>query len=329
MYKEYDFIVEDDEKKERLDVYLTRCINGASRSQIKRLIDENKIFINKKATRPSHQISPKEKIKVIFPLPVLPKALPENIPIDIIYEDKHLLLINKPAGMIVHPAPDTSSGTLVNALLYHIKDLSGINGVLRPGIVHRLDKGTTGIIIVSKNDKTHRSLAYQFAARKINKIYQAIIWGTIYPKNGKIENCLKRGKKDIRKMVIDPEGKLSITNYKIIEEFSFLSLVEINPMTGRTHQIRAHLASIGHPVFGDLLYGGRNHKVRRFSKKDFNLSVKLLNMIERQALHACKLGFCHPETGEYKTFTAPLSVDMQNILNFLTAETQRRREREI
>ncbi len=329
MYKEFDFIVSDDKKKERLDVYLTRRIKGTSRSQIKRLIDEKKVFIDKKATRPSHQVSPKEKIKVIFPLPVLPKALPEDIPIDIIYEDKHLLLINKPAGMIVHPSPGTFSGTLVNALLYHIKDLSGINGVLRPGIVHRLDKGTTGIIVVSKDDKTHHSLAYQFAARKMNKIYLAIIWGRLNPKSGRIENCLKRGKKDIRKMVIDPEGKLSITNYKIIEEFSFLSLVEINPLTGRTHQIRAHFASIGHPVFGDLLYGGRNYKMTRLSKEDFNLSVKLLGMIERQALHAYKLGFRHPETDEYKTFTAPLSEDMQKILDLLTAETLSSGERKL
>ena len=176
MFKEYEFTIENDKRRERLDVYLTRLIKGASRSQIKRLIDEDKVFINKKTTRPSHKISPGEEIKVIFPLPVLPKALPENIPIDILYEDKNLLLVNKPAGMIVHPSLDTSSGTLVNALLYHIKDLSGINGVLRPGIVHRLDKGTTGIIVVSKDDKTHRSLAYQFSARKMNKIYWALVW---------------------------------------------------------------------------------------------------------------------------------------------------------
>ena len=317
MHKEYEFLIEKGKKKERLDVYLTHCLKGASRSQIKRLIDEEKVLVNKKAPKPSHQVSPGEKIKVFYPLPVLPKALPENIPIEIIYQDKCLLLVNKPGGMIVHPSPDTFSGTLVNALLYHIKDLSGINGVLRPGIVHRLDKGTTGIIVVSKDDKTHRSLSYQFAARKMHKVYWALIWGRLKSKEGKIESYLKRGKKDIRKMVIDPEGKLSITNYKIIDEFSFLSFVEVKPLTGRTHQIRAQFSSVGHPIFGDLLYGGRNRKLGNLSKSKHDFAVKLLGMIERQALHARELGFFHPETGEFKTFTAPLPKDMQNLLDFL------------
>jgi len=317
MYKEYEFIIEKDKKKERLDLYLTRCIKGASRSQIKRLIEEEKVSVNEKPAKPSHQVSSGEKIKVFYPLPVLPKALPENLPIEIIYQDKHLLLVNKPAGMIIHPSPDTFSGTLVNALLYHIKDLSGINGVLRPGIVHRLDKGTTGIVVVSKDDKTHRSLSYQFAARKMHKVYLALVWGRLRTKEEKIESYLKRGKKDIRKMVVDPEGKLSITYYKIIDEFSFLSFVEVKPLTGRTHQIRAQFSSIGHPIFGDLLYGGRNKRLGNLNKSKHDFTVKLLGMIERQALHARELGFFHPETGEFKTFTAPLPEDMQNLLDFL------------
>ena len=321
MFREYEFIVQREKKRERIDVYLTRCIKGASRSQIKRLIDDEKVFVNEKVVKPSHNVSPGEKIKVYYPLPVLPKALPENIPIDIIYQDKYLLLVNKPAGMIVHLSPDTFSGTLVNALLYHIKDLSGINGVLRPGIVHRLDKGTTGIIIVSKDDRTHRFLSYQFAARKMHKVYWALIWGKLRPKEGKIENYLKRGIKDIRKMVVDPDGKLSITNYKTIEEFSFLSFVEVKPLTGRTHQIRAQFANIGHPIFGDLLYGGRNRKLGGLNKSDYNNAVKYLDIIERQALHARELGFFHPETNEFKIFTAPLSKDMQNLLDEIYRDT--------
>ena len=317
MYKEYEFIIEKDKRKERLDLYLTRCIKGASRSQIKRLIEEEKVSVNQKPAKPSHQVASGEKIKVFYPLPVLPKALPENLPIEIIYQDKHLLLVNKPAGMIVHPAKDTFSGTLVNALLYHIKDLSGINGVLRPGIVHRLDKGTTGIVVVSKDDKTHRSLSYQFAARKMHKVYWALVWGRLRTKEEKIESYLKRGKKDIRKMVVDPEGKLSITYYKIIDEFSFLSFVEVKPLTGRTHQIRVQFSSIGHPIFGDLLYGGRNKRLGNLNKSKHDFLLKLLGMIERQALHARELGFFHPETGEFKTFTAPLPEDMQNLLDFL------------
>jgi len=317
MYKEYEFIIEKDKKKERLDLYLTRCVKGASRSQIKRLIEEEKVSVNEKPSKASHQVSSGEKIKVFYPLPVLPKALPENLPIEIIHQDKHLLLVNKPAGMIVHPSPDTFSGTLVNALLYHIKDLSGINGVLRPGIVHRLDKGTTGIVVVSKDDKTHRSLSYQFAARKMHKIYWALVWGRLRNKEEKIESYLKRGKKDIRKMVVDPEGKLSITHYKIIDEFSFLSFVEVKPLTGRTHQIRAQFSSIGHPIFGDLLYGGRDKRLGSLNKSKHDFALKLLGMIERQALHARELGFFHPETGEFKTFTAPLPEDMKNLLDFL------------
>jgi len=317
MYKEYEFIIQKGKRKERLDLYLTRYIKGASRSQIKRLIEEEKVSVNEKPAKPSYQVSSGEKIKVFYPLPVLPKALPENLPIEIIYQDKHLLLVNKPAGMIIHPSPDTFSGTLVNALLYHIKDLSGINGVLRPGIVHRLDKGTTGIVIVSKDDKTHLSLSYQFAARKMHKVYWALVWGRLRNKEEKIESYLKRGKKDIRKMVVNPEGKLSITHYKIIDEFSFLSFVEVKPLTGRTHQIRAQFSSIGHPIFGDLLYGGRNKRLGNLNKSKHDFAVKLLGMIERQALHARELGFFHPETGEFKTFTAPLPEDMQNLLDFL------------
>ena len=319
-FQEYEFTVARDKRRERLDVYLTRILKGASRSRVRHLIDQGKIFVDEKTLKPSHKISPGEKIRVIFPLPVLPKALPEDIPLDILYQDENLLLVNKQSGMIVHPSTDTYSGTLVNALLYHVKDLSGINGVLRPGIVHRLDKGTTGIIIVSKNDKSHRYLSYQFAARKMHKVYWALVWGKIKPREGTIESCLKRGKKDIRKMVADPDGKHSITQYETIEEFSFLSLVKVKPLTGRTHQIRTHLASKGHPVFGDLLYGGRDKmfgKVRKIYVVD---AVKLLKMIERQALHARELGFFHPETKEFKIYSAPLAEDMQNILTVLKKE---------
>ncbi|MFC1558376.1 RluA family pseudouridine synthase [candidate division KSB1 bacterium] len=317
MYKEYNFTIEPGKTKERLDLYLTRSLKGVSRSQIKRLIDEEKVLVDERPVKAGYVISPGNNILVHIPLPVLPKALPENIPVDIIYQDENLALVNKPAGMIVHPSPDTFSGTLVNALLYHIKDLSGINGELRPGIVHRLDKGTTGIIIVSKNDKSHRNLSYQFAARKMHKVYWTIVWGRVRKKEGTIESYLKRSRKDIRKMTEDPDGKHSITAYRVMEEFQFLTFVEVKPLTGRTHQIRTHFASVGHPIFGDLLYGGRNKKLMGLKKKQYDQAVELLGKIERQALHAYELGFFHPETGEYNTFNAPLAEDMEEILVYL------------
>ncbi len=295
-------------------MYLTRSLTGTSRSQIKRLIDEEKVLVDENSVKAGHLISPGEKIHVRFPLPVLPRALPENIPLDIIYQDENLALINKPAGMIVHPSKDNFSGTLVNALLYHIEDLSGINGELRPGIVHRLDKGTTGIIVVSKNDKSHRNLSYQFAARKMHKVYHAIVWGRMRTKEGTIESYLKRSRKDIRKITEDPDGKHSITTYRVMEEFPFLTFVEVKLLTGRTHQIRTHFASVGNPVFGDLLYGGRNKKLMGLKKKQYDRAVELLGKIERQALHAYELGFFHPETSEYNTFNAPLAEDIEEIL---------------
>ena len=317
MYKEYNFTIGQGKTKERLDLYLTRSLKGTSRSQIKRLIDEEKVLVDERPVKAGYVISPGNNILVYFPLPVLTKALPENIPLDIIYQDENLALINKPAGMIVHPSRDTFSGTLVNALLYHIKDLSGINGELRPGIVHRLDKGTTGIIVISKNDKSHRNLSYQFAARKMDKVYWAIVWGRMRKKEGTIESYLKRSRKDIRKMTENSGGKHSVTTYRVMEEFPFLSFVEVKPLTGRTHQIRVHFASAGHPIFGDLLYGGRNKKLMGLIKKQYDRAAELLGKLERQALHARELGFFHPETGEYMTFNAPLAEDMEEILSSL------------
>ena len=313
----HKIVIPADKTKERLDKYLVQVLPKISRSFIKQLVDSGKVTINGKAAKPSHQVSPGEVVEVSVPPPSYPKAEPEDIPIDILYEDEHLLIVNKPAGMIVHPSPDNFSGTLVNGLLYHIKDLSGINGVLRPGIVHRLDKLTTGLLVVSKDDYTHRYLSYLFSSRKMTKIYWAIIWGRMYPEEGKIEKSLKRSKKDIRKMTVHVEGKPSTTAYKTIEYFNFLSLLEIRPLTGRTHQIRSHLASEGRPVFGDILYKGRETRLLKLKKDERELAVKALALVERQALHAKILGFTHPAKGEYVEFEAPLPADMQQALKLL------------
>ncbi len=320
---QYSFTITRDKGKERLDKFLTHALPKVSRSFIKQLIDEGRVLVDGKIAKPSHKVAPGEQIHVIVPPPEFPEAKPEDIPLHILYEDEHLLIVNKPAGMIVHPSPDNFSGTLVNGLLYHIKDLSGINGVLRPGIVHRLDKLTTGLLVVSKDDATHRYLSYLFSSRKMTKIYWALIWGRIRPEVGVIEKPLKRSKKDIRKMAVDEEGKHSATAYKTLEVFDFCSLVEVKPLTGRTHQIRSHFASEGHPVFGDILYGGREGRLIRLKQKPRELAIRLLKMIERQALHAMVLGFTHPVMRKYVEFEAPLPDDMQRALELLREEKRR------
>lgn len=323
MNDHFSFTITKDKSKERIDKFLAHSIKRTSRSIIKQLIEDGKVLVDRKPIKPSHLVTPGEVIDVEYPESPELKVLPENIPLDILYEDSHLVIVNKPAGMIVHPSPDNFSGTLVNGLLYHIKDLSGINGVLRPGIVHRIDKLTTGLLVVSKDDQTHRYLSYLFSARKMEKIYWALIWGKMYPREGVIEKSLKRSRKDIRKMAIDEEGKPSATAYKTLEVFDFLSLMEVRPLTGRTHQIRSHFASEGHPVFGDILYGGRERWLQKLTKGERELAVQLLRIVERQALHAKVLGFTHPAIGKYMRFEAPLPPDIQNALNLLRQKQEK------
>jgi len=304
-------------KKERLDVYINSEIKWLSRSRIKNLIKENKVLVNGKPSKPSYMIRPADKIELLIPPVKKLEVKPQNIPLNIIYEDNHLLLVNKPAGMVVHPAFGNYENTLVNALLYHIDDLSGINGVLRPGIVHRLDKDTSGIMIVSKDDTTHRALSRQFTERTMDKEYLALIIGVPKKKSSKIDKTIARSKTNRKKMTPSENGKKAVTYFEVIEEYPILSYIFVKPLTGRTHQIRTHLSSIGCPVFGDELYGGRRRRTKMYNKKELDYFDKLLKLMPRQALHSKSITFTHPATQKRIRFEADLPGDFTETIDFL------------
>lgn len=311
--KMYDFQVAEVENKERLDVFLTAKLaeitaeeescGAISRSYIQKLIKDNQVLLNDKNAKGNTKLAVGDVVKVTVPMAVEPDILPENIPLDIIYEDEYVLLVNKPKGMLVHPAAGHYSGTLVNALLYHCKDqLSGINGVMRPGIVHRIDMDTTGLLIVCKNDFAHQSLAEQLKEHSITRKYRAIVHGVIKEDSLTIEGSIGRHPQDRKKMAMNVRnGKPAVTHVKVLERFSKYTYVECQLETGRTHQIRVHMASKQHPLLGDAVYGR--------AKEPFKL--------EGQTLHAMVFGFVHPKTQEYMEFEAPLPEYFEELLNKL------------
>jgi len=295
------------ERNLRVDVFLSNKDIGLSRSQIKKIIDEGYVLSGKHSLKAKHRVRDGEEIEVIIP-PVKKLDLDgENIPLDIVYEDDSVIVINKPAGIVVHPAAGNYSGTLVHALLFHCKDLSGIGGVERPGIVHRLDKDTSGLLMVAKNDFSHKEITEQLQSKTISRKYIAIVCGIIKEGHGTIDREIGRHVKDRKKMsTITCKGREAVTHFRVIKRFSEASLVELSLETGRTHQIRVHLSSMGYPVLGDKVYCGK-----RALKSGF--------LINRQALHAASLGFNHPTTGKYIEFNAPLPRDMQEAINKLKA----------
>ena len=300
-----EFKVRRMEKNIRVDLFLSQKNIGLSRSQIKKIIDDGFVFSGTHPLKAKHRIKDGEQIKVIIPPARKLNAEAENIPLDIVYEDASVIVINKSPGMVVHPAAGNFSGTMVNALLYHCKDLSGIGGVERPGIVHRLDKDTSGLLMVAKDDISHQILTKQLQERSINRKYIAIVHGVMKKNSGTIDKEIGRHAKDRKKMsTITRKGRESVSNFKVLERFSNSSLVEVVLKTGRTHQIRVHLSSIGYPVLGDKVYGGR--KV-----------CSAVSIINRQALHAAVLGFHHPKTGKYLEFNSPLPDDMQEAISTL------------
>lgn len=305
------------QSKERIDVFLTHQVQNATRSKVRRAIDEGLVLVNGARVKPSHPVSPGEVITITLPRPPRPEAKPEDIPLEIAYEDDQLIVVNKPAGMVTHPAYGNYTGTLVNALLHYSTTLSGVNTELRPGIVHRLDKDTSGLMVVAKNDAAHHALARQFSKRTIDREYWAIVWGKFKQKKGLIEASLGRSKKDRKKVTVTEEGKHAATEYEVLEEFDFLSLVRIRLKTGRTHQIRAHLVHAGHPVFGDPTYGGRSNTWGGLEGKRTQHAANLLKLISRQALHAKTIGFVHPTTREFVKFDSELPEDMKAVLERL------------
>ena len=302
----------------RIDLFLSNQKLDLSRSHVQKLISDQNILVDGRPTKPSYKIKGREKITIKVP-PLEKLSLgPEDIPLDILYEDSDLLVVNKKAGMVVHPALGNPSHTLVNALLFHCRDLSGINGVLRPGIVHRLDKNTSGLLVVAKNDFAHQGLAEQIKDRTLLREYATIVWGHMPSEKGIIEAPIGRSTKDGKRMAVNRlKGKESLTQYQVLERFDLCDLLSIRLKTGRTHQIRVHLSYLNHPVLGDPEYGGRQKWIKGIHDKHRLFAQKLLTSIDRQALHAKKLGFTHPRMKEYKEFQSPLPEDIENVLNSL------------
>jgi len=317
---QFEIIVPPGKKKERLDIFLTHHVENATRTRVQRAIHEGAVLVDGQTVRPSHPVAPGEVIHVTLPKSPPQVALPENIPLDIPYEDDDLLIVNKPAGMVTHPAYGNHSGTLVNALLHHCNALSTLNDPLRPGIVHRLDKDTTGLMVVAKTDVAHARLAKQFAAHTISREYQAIVWGGFRERQGSIETLLGRSKSDRKKMAVVEGGKHAVTEYTVLRQFPYLSLVGLKLHTGRTHQIRVHLAHIHHPVFGDPTYNGRHIVAGPGTPRQKAEVQHLLKLIPRQALHAKTIGFLHPSRHEHVFFDSALPPDMTLVLDEITAD---------
>lgn len=303
--EEFVFNIEEEFINLRIDKYLSMMIEGKSRSFLQGLIDEEKVLINGKAIKSNYKLKKGDVIEVTLPEPIELDVKAEKIAINIVYEDEDVIVVNKEKGMVVHPAPGNYTGTLVNALLYHCKDLSGINGVIRPGIVHRIDKDTSGILVIAKNDEAHNFLAAQFKEHSIKREYYALVEGKFSKMEGTIDKPLGRHKKERIKMAIVEDGRRAVTHYNVLEQYNKgVSLVKCTLETGRTHQIRVHMSSIGHPLVGDLVYGSKRPKIN----------------IQGQALHAKTLGFIHPRTKEYMEFTSELPEYFAELLNRLRGE---------
>ena len=304
-YNENEILICDEEHSgTRIDSCLASLLDGTTRSYIQRLIKSGLVTVGEKPVKASYKVSAGDRISVSFPEPEIIDILPEDIPLDIFYEDKDIIVVNKPKGMVVHPAPGHISGTLVNALMYHCGDsLSGINGVLRPGIVHRIDRDTTGLLVCCKNDTAHNVMAQKFAAHDITRVYTAICHNHFPESEGTVDIGIARSRTDRKVMAADPSGKRAVTHYRVIKNLDMnLTLIECRLETGRTHQIRVHMSHIKHPLLGDTVYGPKKIPVSGTCG---------------QTLHAGVLGFNHPVTGEYMEFKAPLPEYFEDILKKL------------
>lgn len=301
-----EFVVTDEYEGLRIDKLISELVDSLSRSFIKKLIDDDKVTCNDKKVKASYQVSEGDKIELEIPPLQIPEIVPEDIPLDILYEDNDVLIVNKPKDMVVHPAAGHYTGTIVNAVMHHCRDnLSGINGVMRPGIVHRIDKDTTGSVIICKNDNAHIKIADQLKEHSINRVYHAICYGVIEQDEGDVDAPIGRSQTDRKKMaVIKSGGKDAFTHYKVLKRFpeDKMTYIECRLKTGRTHQIRVHMAHIGHPLLGDEVYAPSR-------KSKFKLNG--------QCLHAKTLGFIHPTTGKYVEVDAPLPEYFSHLLEIL------------
>lgn len=296
-------VVSDEDDLIRIDKFIANVAADLTRSRIQGLISDGNITVNDKVVKANYKVREQDIIKILIP-DAVPVDIPaEDIPLDIIYEDDDILIVNKPKGMVVHPAPGHYTGTLVNALMYHCKDnLSGINGELRPGIVHRIDMDTTGLLVVCKNDKSHNFVAEQLKAHSITRKYQAIVYNAFKDEEGVVEGNIGRHPNDRKKMTITPNGKEAITHYKVLKNMGKYTLIECQLETGRTHQIRVHMSSINHPLLGDEIYGPKTCPFK----------------LQGQVLHAKTLGFIHPTTKEYMEFDSELPAYFTKLLDTLS-----------
>ena len=302
------FEVQFEQEGERLDKFLSTIYPDFSRAFFQKLIKNQKVWVNDQNQKASFPVHTDDLVKIEIPDAVETTIVPEDIPLDILYEDQDLLIVNKPKGMVVHPSAGHYTGTLVNAIMYHCKDsLSGINGEIRPGIVHRIDMDTTGSLIVCKNDEAHVDIAQQIKEHSVNRIYVGIVCGNVKEDEGTIEGPIGRHPVECKKMAINEKnGKPAVTHYKVLERFGNYTYMQFKLETGRTHQIRVHMASIGHPLLGDALYSSNRSAFKN---------------LRGQTLHAQTIGFIHPRTGEYMQFSAPLPEYFKKLLSILQSES--------
>ena len=302
------FEVQFEQEGERLDKFLSTIYPDFSRAFFQKLIKNQKVWVNDQNQKASFLVHTDDLVKIEIPDAVETAIVPEDIPLDILYEDQDLLIVNKPKGMVVHPSAGHYTGTLVNAIMYHCKDsLSGINGVIRPGIVHRIDMDTTGSLIVCKNDEAHVDIAQQIKEHSVNRIYVGIVCGNVKDDEGTIEGSIGRHPIDRKKMAINEKnGKPAVTHYKVLERLGNYTYMQFKLETGRTHQIRVHMASIGHPLLGDALYSSNRSTFKN---------------LQGQTLHAQTIGFIHPKTGEYMEFSAPLPEYFKKLLSILQSKS--------
>jgi 23S rRNA pseudouridine1911/1915/1917 synthase len=299
-----EYIIDEEFRDLRLDVFLSKMMEDKSRSFIQNLIEQGMATVNSSIKKSNYKLKVKDKVVITLPDPVALDIKAENIPLDILYEDKDVIVVNKPQGMVVHPASGVYEGTLVNALLAHCTDLSGINGITRPGIVHRIDKDTSGVLVVAKNDFAHNKLSEQLKDHSMKRVYLALVEGIIKQEEGIVDAPLARHPLERVKIAVVKDGRRAVTHYKILERYKNSTLVECRLETGRTHQIRVHMAHINHPLVGDPVYG--------YKKQRFNT--------EGQLLHAKVLGFVHPTSGEYMEFETEIPKQFKKILDILRNE---------
>ena len=300
---EFKFEVTEESSGERIDKFITNCIDSLTRSYIQKMIAQEKCFVNGKPVKASFRVKDEDEVAFSLPENVEPDIAAEDIPLDILYEDDDVLVVNKPKGMVVHPAPGHYSGTLVNAVMYHCKgSLSGINGVMRPGIVHRIDKDTSGSLIICKNDMAHNSIAAQLKEHSVRRVYHAIVYGVLKEDEMTVDMPIGRDPKNRLKMAVVPDGKRALTHIRVLKRFEKYTYIACRLETGRTHQIRVHMSHIGHPILGDEVYAsGRKSPIK----------------CEGQVLHAKVIGFVHPRSKEYIEFDAPLPDEFRHLLEIL------------